>query len=161
MADFEISEDELSISRILSGTTANCGAEALFIGKVRNHRDGKSVLAIEYDAFVPLALEVMSGLAREARKKWGERLQIRIAHRLGRLAVGDLCVVIRVESPHRAEAFAACRFLIEEIKRRVPIWKKEFYDDGESEWVRGHALCRHPGHRDHSGGRQVLPYGSG
>ena len=161
MIEVEMSEDELSVSRLLSGTASDCGAEALFIGKVRDHQGGRKVVAIEYDSFVPLALEVMSGIMQDARERWGKQLRVRIVHRTGRLLVGDVCIFIRVESPHRAEAFSACRFMIEEIKKRAPIWKKEFYEDGESEWVQGHALCQHASHGDHSGGGEVLPHGNG
>jgi molybdopterin synthase catalytic subunit len=161
MIKVDMTEEELRVEKFLDTTAPDCGAEALFIGKVRDHQGARAVIAIEYDAFVPLVLAEFSRIAAEAREQWGDRLRVRVVHRKGRLVVGEIGIFIRVESPHRAEAFGACRFIIEEIKKRAPIWKKEFYDDGESEWVQGHALCQHGSHGDHSCGREVVSHGNG
>lgn len=143
MDEIRITESALSVADFAPIPAPDCGAEAWFVGKVRSHRDGREVVAIEYDVFAPLAIQVLSDIVMEARAKWGAQLRLRIAHRRGRLTVGEISVLIRAESPHRDEAFAACRFAIEEIKTRAPVWKKEIYENGSSEWVRGHALCQH------------------
>ena len=88
-------------------------------------------------------LTTFETLAQEARQKWGEKLNVYIEHFKGRLDIGGISILIAVSSPHRDESFKACRFIIEEIKHRAPIWKQEHYLDGDSEWVQGHALCSH------------------
>ncbi|MGE0614951.1 MAG: molybdenum cofactor biosynthesis protein MoaE [Bacteriovoracia bacterium] len=118
-----------------------CGAEVLFYGRVRAHNHGRRVTGVSYDAFVPLGEKILARLCLEAQAKFDPRLQARIWHRVGRVAPGDISVLIAVRTPHRAEAYAASRFLIEEIKHQVPIWKQEHYEDGDSEWLQGHALC--------------------
>lgn len=119
------------------------GAGALFLGAVRNLNMGRDVRAVSYDVFAPLAEESFREICAEAREKWGEGTNIYVAHAKGKLAVGDLSIVIAAGTPHRSESFAACRYVIEEIKKRSPIWKQEHYTDGDSEWVQGHALCQH------------------
>lgn len=119
------------------------GAADMFVGTVRNHNQGKEVRGISYDVFDALALNVFRELAAEARKQWGEDLNVYIEHFKGRQGIGGVSVVVGVSSRHRDESFKACRFLIEEIKHRAPIWKQEHYLDGDSEWVQGHALCGH------------------
>lgn len=119
------------------------GAGALFIGAVRNRNQGRDVVAVSYDVFAPLAQQCFAQICAEARQKWGPDLRLYVVHGAGRLAVGGLSVVIAAGSPHRGEAFAACRFVIEEIKTRAPVWKQEHYTDGDSDWVQGHALCQH------------------
>ena len=98
------------------------GGLNFFFGAVRNRNHGKKVLAIEYDCFEPLAESLLMEIGREAVERWGE-LNIRILHSKGRLNIGDVCVGIGVSSPHRDEAFLACRYVIEELKKRAPIWK--------------------------------------
>lgn len=119
------------------------GAADLFIGTVRNHNLGKTVKGVSYDVFDELTLTTFKELAQEARQKWGDKLNIYIEHYKGRLDIGGISILIAVSSPHRDESFKACRFIIEEIKHRAPIWKQEHYLDGDSEWVQGHALCSH------------------
>ena len=116
------------------------GAAALFVGSVRHENEGKPVVAVSYDVFAALSRQVFADLADEARARWGEQLHIYIEHYQGRLDTGGVSVVIAVSSPHRAESFDCCRYLIEEIKRRVPIWKQEHYVDGDSEWLAGNPL---------------------
>lgn len=118
------------------------GAVASFIGRVRDHNEGRVVRGVSYDVHTALALRVFTKIATEARDRWGEGLRIWLEHFKGRLEIGGLSVVIAVSSPHRSEAFLACRYIIEEIKTRSPVWKLEHYSDGESGWVRGHALCK-------------------
>lgn len=119
------------------------GAADMFVGTVRNHNLGKPVKGVSYDVFDELTLQTFNELATEARQKWGEKLNIYIEHYKGRLDIGGISILIAVSSPHRDESFKACRFIIEEIKHRSPIWKQEHYVDGDSEWVQGHALCSH------------------
>jgi len=119
------------------------GALDIFIGKVRNVNQNRDVVGIEYEIFVPLAQKTLGDLCREARKETNSNLDIIIVHRFGYLTVGETSILICVGSKHRDEAFVACRYLIEQIKHLVPIWKQEHYVDGKSEWVKGHALCQH------------------
>lgn len=116
----------------------SCGALASFVGIVRNHDHGRPVRKLFYDSYASMADSMIGRLAREAGNRWNIH-EIRVLHRIGEIRVGEAAVAIAVSSAHREEAFAACRFVIEEIKKRVPIWKKEFYEDGVSAWVLG---CR-------------------
>ncbi len=124
-------------------TTSENGAETLFIGTVRNHNIGKKVLGVSYDVFDSLALESFQEICREAQARWGEELSLYLVHAKGRLDIGGISVAIGVGSPHRDEAFQACRFLIEEIKHRSPVWKLEHYADGGSEGTKGCGLCEY------------------
>ena len=119
------------------------GAADLFIGTVRNVNLGKAVKGVSYDVFDELTLNVFQDLANESRQRWGDKLNIYIEHYKGRLDILGVSILIAVSSPHRDESFKACRFIIEEIKHRAPIWKQEHYVDGDSDWVQGHALCSH------------------
>ena len=119
------------------------GAADLFIGTVRNVNLGKAVKGVSYDVFDELTLNVFRDLANESRQRWGDKLNIYIEHFKGRLDILGVSILIAVSSPHRDESFKACRFIIEEIKHRAPIWKQEHYIDGDSDWVQGHALCSH------------------
>ncbi|MFM7123625.1 MAG: molybdenum cofactor biosynthesis protein MoaE [Fluviibacter sp.] len=119
------------------------GAADLFIGTVRNVNLGKAVKGVSYDVFDELTLNVFRNLANESRQRWGDKLNIYIEHFKGRLDILGVSILIAVSSPHRDESFKACRFIIEEIKHRAPIWKQEHYIDGDSDWVQGHALCSH------------------
>jgi molybdopterin synthase catalytic subunit len=116
------------------------GAADIFIGTVRNHNLGKPVLGVTYDVFDDLTLNVFQALADESRARWGEKLNLYIEHYKGRLDIGGVSIIIAVSSPHRDETFQACRYIIEEIKKRVPIWKQEHYIEGDSEWVQGTSL---------------------
>jgi len=116
------------------------GALASFVGTVRAVHAGRRVKAVSYDCFVPLAEKELARIAAAAEKRWPVR--VAVAHRTGRLKVGEASVAIAAGSGHRAEAFEACRFVIEEIKRRVPVWKKEHYDKGDGRWLAGCALHR-------------------
>lgn len=119
------------------------GAVDLFIGRVRDFNQGKSVLGVSYDLHETLCRNVFQELAEEAADKWGSEIRLWLTHRHGRLDVGDASVIAAASSRHRDEAFRACRQLVEEMKHRAPIWKQEHYTDGDSEWVQGHALCSH------------------
>jgi molybdopterin synthase catalytic subunit len=117
----------------LAGTTPADGAACLFVGVVRNENRGRTVVGLEYEAYEEMALPLMEAIAAEARERFPVT-EVRLVHRLGPLAVGEPSVAVAVSSPHRAEAFAACRFAIDTLKARVPIWKKELYADG-SAWL--------------------------
>ncbi|OFZ12106.1 MAG: hypothetical protein A2Z20_07170 [Bdellovibrionales bacterium RBG_16_40_8] len=119
------------------------GAQNIFIGNVRNHNFGKEVISVSYDAFQELAENIFLEICVEAEKQWGSDLRFVVVHRVGSLKVGESSIVVAVGSPHRDESYQASRYIIEQIKVRAPIWKKEFYTDGETEWVRGHTLCCH------------------
>ena len=131
------------------GQNNSHGAEIIFFGVVRNINLGRQVTAVSYEAFAPLTENVFLTICSQARERWGEDLKICILHRTGKLLVGDISLAIAVSSKHRDESYKVSRFVIEQIKERAPIWKKEFYIDGESEWLKGHALCQSdPGHAE-------------
>ena len=111
------------------------GAVALFLGTVRNHHEGRTVLRLEYHAYHEMAALEMERVVDEARSRW-PITNVALVHRTGTLAIGETSVAVAVSSPHRAEAFEACRFVIDTVKHRVPIWKKEFFEGGEA-WVEG------------------------
>jgi len=117
----------------LTATTPRDGALCLFVGVVRNENRGRPVVRLEYEAYEEMALPLMRRIAAEARKRHPVTL-VRLVHRLGPLAIGEASVAVAVASPHRGEAFLACRYAIDTLKAEVPIWKKEFYADG-SEWL--------------------------
>jgi molybdopterin synthase catalytic subunit len=111
------------------------GAAAIFLGTVRNHARGKPVRHLEYSAYEPMALKKLEEIGALAKQLYPIR-DIAIVHRLGRLQHSDCSIAIVVTSAHRGPAFEACRFAIDTIKKIVPIWKKEFYEDGEC-WIEG------------------------
>lgn len=115
------------------GRQVSVGASVLFLGTVRSHSESRSVLYLEYEAYEAMAERMIRDLTEEAREKWPLE-GVRVLHRLGRVALGEITVAIEVRSAHRDEAYRASRYLIEEIKHKVPIWKKEYFSDGTSEW---------------------------
>lgn len=128
------------------------GGIDIFIGRVRRHSHGREVVGIDYDMFNPLALQVFATAAADAVAAYGPALKVYAAHAKGRLAVGDIAVIVAVGSPHRDEAFRACRDVIETIKHRAPIWKREYYEDGASVWSEGCQLCgEHDDEHAHAG----------
>jgi molybdopterin/thiamine biosynthesis adenylyltransferase/molybdopterin synthase catalytic subunit/rhodanese-related sulfurtransferase len=112
----------------------SCGGYASFEGWVRDHNEGRQVRRLEYEAFTALAVREGDRIVAEAVEKYGVR-RAACVHRIGDLALGEMAVWVGVSAPHRSEAFAACRYIIDEVKHRVPIWKKEHYVDGDSGWV--------------------------
>ncbi len=110
------------------------GAYCSFEGWVRNLNEGQTVLRLEYEAYAPLAISEGQQVLAEAQEKF-PHLHAHCVHREGLLEIGDCAVWVGVSSPHRDEAFRACRFIIDEVKVRLPIWKKEHYIDGNSGWV--------------------------
>jgi molybdopterin synthase catalytic subunit len=113
------------------------GAVVLFLGTVREMTDGRRTLALDYDAYAPMAKTKLEALEQEARRRWPID-KLALVHRIGRLELGDVSVAVAVSCPHRNEAFEAARYLIDTLKATVPIWKKENWSDGTTEWV-------HPG----------------
>lgn len=108
---------------------------ATFLGLVRNHNRGRGVRYLEYEAYEPLALKAFERILAEAAERWPD-LALAIHHRVGRLDIGEASVAIAAASPHRANAFAACRYAIERVKQIAPIWKREFFDGGDV-WIEG------------------------
>ena len=121
----------------LHATLPQDGALCLFLGVVRNENGGRPVRYLEYEAYEEMALPLMEEIESETRRRWPVT-DVRLVHRLGRLEIGEPSVAVAVSSPHRNEAFAACRFAIDTLKAKVPIWKKEFYAGGEA-WLEGSA----------------------
>ncbi len=111
-----------------------CGAVALFLGTVRDLTGDEVTVFLDYEAYPPMAEKKLAEIEAEVRARWpvGE---IAMVHRLGRLGVGEISVAVAVSTPHRADAFAACRFAIDTLKELVPIWKKDVAADGTAEWV--------------------------
>ena len=112
------------------------GAIVTFAGVVRNNFGGRATAYLEYEAYGEMAAKVLGDLAAAARERWGTGA-IAIHHRIGRLAIGETAVLIVVAAPHRHEAFEAAEQIMDRIKQVAPIWKKEIWADGESEWVGG------------------------
>ena len=119
----------------LLGTSPHDGAACLFVGVVRNENAGRQVERLEYEAYEEMAVPLMKEIAAETKRRFPVT-EVRLVHRVGRLAIGETSVAVAVASPHRAEAFEACRFAIDELKDTVPIWKKEYYADGTA-WLEG------------------------
>lgn len=126
--------DPTALQRALGD--ARAGACVTFEGRVRNHNDGRPVLALDYEAFAVLAEREGARIVAEARERF-DVLALACVHRIGALQIGDLAIWVGVAAAHRDAAFGACRYVIDEAKARVPIWKKEHYADGTSEWVNG------------------------
>ncbi|MBX7166900.1 MAG: molybdenum cofactor biosynthesis protein MoaE [Pirellulales bacterium] len=113
------------------------GAVVLFLGTVREMTAGRQTLALDYDGYPAMADKVLADLEAEARQRW-PLIEVAIVHRLGRLELGEASVAVAVSTPHRGDAFAAGQWLIDTLKQSVPIWKRENWADGRTEWV-------HPG----------------
>ncbi len=129
-----LTREPIDLNRLISGVSApDRGGVATFLGLVRDHQDGEAVLRLEYSAYEPMAEAESGRIVAEAEARWPVR--VALLHRLGPLAIGDAAVAVAAASAHRAPAFEACRHIMEEVKRRVPIWKKEFYADGRVGWV--------------------------
>lgn len=111
------------------------GAIVVMSGMVRDNTEGKPVVALEYQAYEPMALAVFEQIAGEARRRWPDITQVVIHHRTGKLTVGEISVLVAIGCPHRGEAFAACQFAIDTLKHNAPIWKKEHWQDGSTSWV--------------------------
>jgi molybdopterin synthase catalytic subunit len=135
----KITSDPLDASAIRSLVESislpSDGGIVVFEGVVRDNARGRSVRYLEYDAYPEMALEQMRSIAAEVESRWATH-HLAMVHRIGRMEIGECCVVVAVACPHRAEAFAACQYAIDTLKARVPIFKKEILENGE-EWVEG------------------------
>jgi molybdopterin synthase catalytic subunit len=137
---YELTTEPLDVGRIARRVVPEeCGAIVTLDGFVRRWTRGRETLYLEYEAYEPMALKEMEKLGAAAREKF-DIAHVGIVHRLGRLEIGETSVVISVAAPHRRAAFEACEWLIKELKRTVPIWKKEIYADGEK-WIAGDAAA--------------------
>lgn len=129
-----LTRSAIDVAAVIEGAVQPAdGGVATFIGLVRDHQNGRGVLRLEYSAYEPMAQAEAERIVEEAQAKWPVRIGLQ--HRLGRLEIGEVAVVVVAASAHRGPAFDACRYVIEEVKRRVPIWKQERYADGTVEWV--------------------------
>lgn len=134
MKKIYIQQEALDPAMILeSNVNPGDGSDILFCGRVRNNSRGKNVLYIDYQVYPEMAVREMDKIADEAILKWGLNRCV-IVHRYGRVMPGESSIVILVSSPHREESYTSSKYIIDEIKKRVPVWKKESYDDG-SEWI--------------------------
>lgn len=121
---------------------SRAGAFVCFEGRVRNHNDGSEVVSLEYEVYEALAVKEAGRIVEEAKEKFNI-LAVVVIHRQGHLEIGDIAVWIGVIAEHRGPAFSACRYVIDEIKHRLPIWKKEHYKDKEARWISCHEGERH------------------
>ena len=133
-----LTHDEIDYHRLTEDVRSNAaGAVVLFLGTVREMTEGRQTVALDYDGFPAMAIAKMEEIEAETRRRWPV-MKAGLVHRLGHLGLGDISVAVAVSCPHRRDAFDAGRFLIDQLKELVPIWKKENWADGTTEWV-------HPG----------------
>jgi molybdopterin synthase catalytic subunit len=133
----EITNGSIAAQPVIDNVRKNAyGAVVTFVGTVRDNSEGKRVRYLEYEAYPEMAEKKLREISAEIQNRWGIS-DIDIVHRVGRIEVGDIAIVIAVGSTHREEAFQACQYAIDRIKEITPIWKKEFYEDGSSAWT-GH-----------------------
>ena len=133
---FSITIAPLSLAETynLADDAAN-GAVVVMSGTVRNQTGGKAVEYLEYQAYQPMAIAVFQSIAAEIRKQWQDVNRVVIHHRVGKLTIGEISVIVAVGCPHRGEAFEACRYAIDTLKHNAPVWKKEWFKDGANTWV--------------------------
>ena len=133
--DFDITDQGIDVDalqrRLESG---RAGAYAAFQGWVRNHNDGRDVVSLEYEAYGPIAVSEGERVLAEALQRFN-LLKVAAFHRIGHLQIGDCAVWVGVSAAHRGDAFDGCRYVIDELKSRLPIWKKEHYAGGDSGWI--------------------------
>ncbi|WP_409303312.1 molybdenum cofactor biosynthesis protein MoaE [Peribacillus sp. SCS-155] len=132
--NFEISKEPIQIQEVIDKVVAReAGAITTFIGTVRELTKGKKTLYLVYEAYIPMAVKKLEQIGEEIQKRWPDAI-VAITHRVGKLDITDVAVVIAISTPHRNDAYEANRYAIERIKEIVPIWKKEHWEDGE-EWI--------------------------
>jgi molybdopterin synthase catalytic subunit len=145
---FSVSKKAIDVTAAKKLVADNsCGALVVFEGWIRDHNEGQEVKRLEYEVYRPVAEKEGARIIDEALERFGVSHAICI-HREGLLELGEVAVIVCVSSPHRGEAFDACRYIIDETKTRLPIWKKEHYVSGVSEWVN----CEHCAAAGHSHG---------
>jgi molybdopterin synthase catalytic subunit len=131
---FRVTDKPINFQELVDCVTdPEAGAIATFIGTTRNNNQGRKVIALDYEAYPEMAEKELARLGEEAKKKW-QICRMAVIHRIGPVQISEPSVMIAVSAAHREAAFAACRFAIEEIKKTVPIWKKEVYEGGEI-WI--------------------------
>jgi molybdopterin synthase catalytic subunit len=136
MDRYHTTEDPLDAEAIVAAVSSpRCGAVATFIGLVRDHNVGRRVEWLDYEAYPALALKTFERIGSEAAARWPSAA-VAIHHRVGRMEIGEASVVVAAASPHRADAFAACRYAIERVKQIAPVWKHEHFEGGDA-WVEG------------------------
>jgi molybdopterin synthase catalytic subunit len=134
----DLTDQPIDVPAALRSVEADgAGAINTFIGTVRNKSTGRPVVRLEYEAYDSMALHQLRKVAEQAAEQWPMVENIAVVHRKGTLHIGDVAVVVAVSTPHRAESFAACQYIIDTLKQVVTIWKKEFYEDGDV-WVAAH-----------------------
>jgi len=142
----EVTADPIETTSLRQSlSNAGAGGFCAFEGWVRNENDGRTVERLEYEAYEPLVVSEGNKVLAEAQQRF-PFLTARCVHRTGMLEIGDLAVWVGVAAPHRDEAFKACRYIIDELKVRLPIWKKEHYVDGDSGWVNCERCAEHGQH---------------
>jgi len=130
----KITEKAIDVQKVIeTASSLSAGAVNVFIGTVRNKAHDKNVVWLEYEAYEAMAVAEIRKIIDEASHKWG-LLGWAVSHRIGTLKPGEVAVVVAVSAPHRKESFEACQFIIDNVKAKTPIWKKEVFEDGE-EWV--------------------------
>ncbi|XP_077494864.1 molybdopterin synthase catalytic subunit-like [Amblyomma americanum] len=130
----ELLDTKLDVEAVLAQVgSPDCGAISVFLGTTRNHFEGKAVRMLSYEAYAPMAKREMLGICEGVRERWTVK-NIAVVHRLGDVPLCEASVLIAVSSEHRQEGLDAVKYAIDELKRRVPIWKKEHYDGGDQEW---------------------------
>lgn len=151
--DIAIQDSPLDLTAIRKSVPpiADCGGYVAFEGMIRNINHGKGVTRLEYETYDALAVKELRRVVTEAAERFKLKF-VRAVHRKGRLEIGESAVVVQVLSRHRREAFDGCRYVIDQLKARVPIWKKEFYEDGTHAWTQCHDHApgpaeNEPGHR--------------
>ncbi|MBL1211641.1 molybdenum cofactor biosynthesis protein MoaE [Geminocystis sp. GBBB08] len=134
--NFAITFAPISIAEVYQlADHASNGAIVIMSGTVRNQTEGKPVRYLEYQAYEPMAINIFQQISHQIKEKWQDTNSIIIHHRIGKLIIGDISVLVAVGCPHRGEAFCACQYAIDTLKHNAPIWKKEYFEDGVSSWV--------------------------
>ncbi|MEE4218208.1 MAG: molybdenum cofactor biosynthesis protein MoaE [Xanthomonadales bacterium] len=143
MNDFKVTAETIDLALFRATMQdVSCGAYVQFDGWVRDHNEGQKVLRLEYEVYEPLAVKEGERILAEARERFGVS-RTAVIHRSGLMELSDTAVVVGVASPHRDEAFEACRYIIDQVKVRLPIWKKEHYASGHAEWVNCQRCAQH------------------
>jgi molybdopterin synthase catalytic subunit len=133
----EITDQPIDVQKIISAASRKeAGAVNTFIGTVRNNTSGNKVIRLEYEAYEPMAISEIQKIIDRTTEQW-KLTGFAVSHRVGVLQPGEIAVVVAVSTPHRKDSFAACQFIIDTLKQTVPIWKREFFENGD-EWVSAH-----------------------
>lgn len=137
MQDIRVENTPLNTKACEQAVASNAaGGTAIFVGTVRNQTKGKKVVRLDFEAYEPMAVKEMHKIANKVTERW-DAIHVAIHHRVGSLQIGEIPVIIAVSTPHRKAAFEACQYAIDTLKETVPIWKKEYFEDGEV-WVAAH-----------------------